>query len=538
MSPTGAGSRKGSIDATTVSDHQSSPRSATRALLWSALMAPPTLMAFGLLTLGGFAGLFVRPAADDWCTVGKIHAYGYLGMVHNFYALTNGRLANGIASALVYADGLLGARLLPFALAAALFVGLFALLFIPMQRIRWQWPVAPAAFIASVVSALTLFAGNRVYQVAYWPAGSLTHTLPAVLGVWCAAFALAASSKRKWVRFVAFSISWLTAFAIGTLSEPFFLVSGVYAVAGLGVAAVAFRRDRRFRFFVAWLSTWIVGLLAGFIVLYTSPGLNRRTDVSAVSATETSLLSPTGLAEVVRAWTSTWRVIGTEPAYYAAITAGLIVGLLGSSSKLSGVSMSFVGASRSGGGRTMLLLFPAILVVVASFGVATGLTHGYGPTGWKYERAWTNFLVPALLTAALYAVVIGYWLGNRMRSWRSARFPAMIALLALSAVFTTAALASIVPRNWDLAQEMTIRAHDWDINNAAVERQIREGRRVVQFTPHPIANSTEPFKLTAPGTDWVDTCVALYYGVDGLVPSDSWLSSPASEDYRAKMGQR
>ena len=537
MSLAGAGRPKGTSDPTSVTRDQSPPRCRRRALLWAALMVPPTVVAVGLLGLGALSGYFVRPAADDWCVVGKIHAYGYLGMVHNFYAVSNGRLANGAAGALVYADGLRGARLLPLVLIAALSAGLFALLYIPMRRLKWQWSTAPAAFIAAVVSALILFAGNRVYQVAYWPAGSVTHTLPAILGIWSAVIALVASRNRTWARVVALAITLLTAFAIGTLSEPFFLVSGVYAVAALGLAA-AYWRDSRGRFVVAWLSSWIVGLLAGFTVLYTSPGLSRRTDASIPSGEASSLLSPSGLAEVGRAWSSTWRVIGAEPAYYAAIAAGLIVGLLGSSSRLRRASTPFVSGSRSGARWAILLLLPAVLVGVASFGVIAGLTHGYGPEGWRYERAWTNFLVPALFTAAMYGVAVGYWLGDRMRSRRAVWIPAMMTLLVVSAGFSTVALASIVPRNLDLTQEMTIRAHNWDVNNAAVERQIRQGRRVVQFTPYPIANSTEPFKLTAPGTTWVDGCVRLYYGVDELVPSTSWLSSPASKQYRSKMGHR
>ena len=533
MSVAGAGAS----DPTTSPSDQSHPPTQRSTLLWNALMIPPTAVAVGLLNLGAFSGLFVRPAADDWCVVGKIHAYGYLGMVHNFYAVSNGRLANGVAGALVYADGIRSARLLTLVLVAALSVGIFILVYSSMRRLTWRWPAAPAAFMAAVIAALTLFAGNRVYQVTYWPAGSVTHTLPAILGIWSVVLALVASRNRTSVRVVALVTTWLTGFAIGTLSEAFFVVSGVYAVAALAVAATDWRA-RRGRFFVAWLSSWIVGLLAGFTVLYTSPGLSRRTKVSIPSGDEPSLLSIHGLADVVRAWASTWRVIAAEPAYYAVIASGLVVGLLASRSTLSKASVPFINGSRSRAKKTILLLLPAGLVVIASFGVIAGLTLGYGPAGWRYERAWTNFLVPALLTAALYAVALGYWLGGRMRSRRGVWIPAMLTLLLLSAGFSTAALASIVPRNWDLTQEMTVRAHNWDVNNAAVERQIRQGRRVVQFTPYPVANSTEPFTLTAPGTKWADGCAALYYGVERLVPSTSWLSSPASKQYRSKMAQR
>ena len=46
------------------------------------LMIPSAIVAVHLLVLGAFAGLAVRPAADDWCAVGWIERWGYAGMVN------------------------------------------------------------------------------------------------------------------------------------------------------------------------------------------------------------------------------------------------------------------------------------------------------------------------------------------------------------------------------------------------------------------------------------------------------------------------
>ena len=498
-------------------------------------MAPAGAAGVWLLTLGAVAGLDVRPAADDWCAVGWLEEYGTAGMVYHYYADVNGRLANAAAQALIHADGLRGARLLPSVLVLALTTGVFTVVFLALRHLRWRWPAASAGLVAVVVSALTFFAGNKVYQVFYWPAGTVSHTLPAIMGLWNLAFALVAARSRSWVRVAAVVVSFLGGFTMGTLSEPFFVVSGVYASAAVVLALSAWR-DRRTRFPLAWLSAWIIGLLAGFAVLYTSPGMEIRT---GRTRPQSSLLSADGLSEALQGWQHTWATIASQPGYYATVAAGLLVGLLGSTVAVRGTSLPFSGGAWTRARTTVVLILPAAMVVVASFAVLAGLRQGYGLDGWTYQRAWTNFLPPALLTATLYGVAGGYALGRRLGGTeRSSRPPAMVALVVLTALLSAACLVSLVPANSELAGDMARRAEAWDANDRAVERQVRDGRRVVGFTPNPIARSTEPFKYTVPGTDWVAGCAASYYGADKLVPSRAWLSSPESARYRSQTGSR
>jgi hypothetical protein len=383
------------------------------------------------------------------------------------------------------------------------------------------------------VSALTFFAGNVVYQILFWPAATVTHTLPAILGIWNVIILMvAARSPRRWVRVTAVVLALLMGFAIGSLGEAFFVVSGVYAGTALLLALLA-RRDRRARFPITWLAVWLMGVLAGFAVLYFSPGQRLRTEV-AYKHEQPSLLSVRGLSEAVHGWLNSWEMILSQPAYYAAIVAGLLVGLLTSGPALPRTSLPFAGGSWTLPRKLLVVVLPAVLVVIASFGVIAGLRHGYGPGGWGYQRAWTGFLIPAIVTAALYGAAAGYWLGRRVRGWqRNLAVPAMAALLGVSALFSTVLLGSIVPRNTALVHEMTVRAKAWDKNNGAVERQIREGKRIVRFTPTPISKSTEPFRYTT-SPDWAGNCAAVYYGVDQLIPSEEWLSTPASDAWRKK----
>jgi hypothetical protein len=514
-------------------DEPSSGRSRRRPWLWALLMLPPAIVAVHLLALGAFASPAVRLAADDWCAAARIRDYGSLGFIDYYYFKVNGRLAYHVSQLLVFADGLRGARVLPIVLIITLTVGIFTMLYLALRHLDWRWPAAAAGLLAVVVSALTFFAGNAVYQILFWSAATVTHTLPPILGIWnVIILVVAARSPRRWVRVAAVVLALLMGFLIGSLGEAFFVVSGVYAGTALLLALLAWR-DRRTRFPITWLAVWLMGMLAGFAVLYFSPGQRLRTELS-YKQEQPSLLSVRGLSEALHGWLSSWEIILSQPAYYAAIVAGLLVGLLASRAALRRTSLPFAGGSWTLPRKLLVAVLPAALVVIASFGVIAGLRYGYGPDGWRFQRAWTSFLIPAIVTAALYGAAAGYWLGRRSSGWkRNVAVPAMAALLGVSALVSTVLLGSIVPRNTALVHEMTDRAKAWDKNNAAVEQQIREGKRIVRFTPTPISGSTEPFRYTT-APDWAANCAAVYYDVDKVIPSEEWLSTPASAAWREK----
>jgi hypothetical protein len=533
MSSSASAEAERATETSVAHDERSSGRSRRRPWLWALLMLPPAIVAVHLLALGAFASPAVRLAADDWCAAARIRDYGSLGFIDYYYYKVNGRLAYHVGQVLLFADGLRGARVLPFVLIVTLTVGIFTMLYLALRHLQWRWPAAAAGLLAVVVSALTFFAGNVVYQILFWPAATVTHTLPAILGIWNVIILMvAARSPRRWVRVTAVVLALLMGFVIGSLGEAFFVVSGVYAGTALLLALLGWR-DRRTRFPITWLAVWLMGMLAGFAVLYFSPGQRMRTE-GTYKHEQPSLLSVRGLSGAAHQWLNTWEMILSQPAYYAAIVAGLMVGLLASSAALRRTSLPFAGGSWTLPRKLLVVMLPAVLVAIASFGVIAGLRHGYGPNGWTYERAWTSFLIPAIVTAALYGAAAGYWLGRRVSGGqRNLAVPAMAALLGGSALFSTVWLGSIVPRNTALVHEMTVRAEAWDTNNEAVERQISEGKRIVRFTPTPIAGSTEPFRYTT-SPDWAGNCAAVYYGVDQFIPSEEWLSTPASAAWREK----
>src|SRR3954454_999974 len=171
-------------DTSVAQDERSSRQSRRRPWLWALLMLPPAVVAVHLLALGAFASPAVRLAADDWCAAARVRAYGSLGFIDYYYFKVNGRLVYHLAQVLVFADGLRGARVLPFVLIVTFTVGIFIVLYLALRHLQWRWAAAAAGFLAVVVSAVTFFAGNVVYQILFWPAATVTHTLPAILAIW------------------------------------------------------------------------------------------------------------------------------------------------------------------------------------------------------------------------------------------------------------------------------------------------------------------------------------------------------------------
>lgn len=487
--------------------------------LWAVVALVAGLVVLGI---GAFGGWYVRPAADDWCIAWHTRDSGITGMIHWFYYEVNGRAANALISGVVYSHGLRGPRILPALLAVTLGVGTFLLLRAALRRAGWTLPAVVIAAAAVGLTAITFFAGDAVYQVFFWAPGSVSHTIPVIFGVWTLLATLgAAGSRRRWVRPAVIVLCAVVGFTIGTLSEPFVAVSGVYAAAMVVVGIRRVRRNNEW-FSLLWASSWLAGLLAGFAVLYSAPGLDTRSSREIV---QPSTLSWAGFTDALHGWSSTWRVIGGQPAYYGVIALGLVIGLA--------ARPSAAGASEDERGevsrrqRILILLTPLLLVLISSFAVIVGLRIGYGTHGWLYERTWTNFVFPALLTVTYYAALAGRWIATRTPADKRS-----LAVVVVSVALGTAALVALMPRTWHLTSETRTRATQWDAENARLLRKVKHGATVVTFTPHRIGGLSEPFTYRVYSKDWVSACVSDYYRVERLTPDPAWLKSEASDAYR------
>ncbi|MFD9724918.1 DUF6056 family protein [Streptomyces sp. NPDC059072] len=466
-----------------------------------------------LVAVGCFLGLYLRPTSDDWCAAWKARDLGVFGITSDFYTTQNGRIANAFLSGLVYGGGLGGIKVLPTVITIAFTVGL-VLLGSRFVRLLGGRPGAlTLTACALVIQAVLYYAGTRSYQVLLWAPASISHTIPSVIGVW--AFLLAirtVRSPRSGARAIGFAAAFVIGFALGTLSEPFALVSGLLA-AGAGLLALPrLGLARTWRPFT-WCLLWCSGLLCGLIVLYTSPGARWR---RAQQPEKESLLSPGELRATFRDWLTMWESVTGQWAYLGAVAVGVLLGLA------AGLRIPATRLGRPEGSRAVprttlvaALLLPVPVVVLGSFAVVLGLRSGYGPSGWTYARTWTNYLVPMELALCAYGALLGAWVRRLPARERTATVALPAGIVAAGGL-ALAALAALVPSVQQLTTTTVTRAVAWDAQNSRIRSQAARGATDIGYRPLHIGSLAEPFYTSAYDKDWVAACVSKWYGIERI----------------------
>ncbi|MGW7196508.1 DUF6056 family protein [Streptomyces chryseus] len=413
-------------------------------------------------------------------------------------------------------NGLSGPKFLPLFLTLALLAALTLLARAVLRLCSWEVPLAVVVAAAAVLAVLLFFAGPSGYQALLWAPATISHTLPSVLAVWSVLVAFSAARRDNPVgKRLALVMALAMGGAIGTLSEPFTIVSGVFV--GAAAVILLFRpRSGRDWFPPAWCLLWCAGLTSGFVLLYTSPGAAWR---RAQQPQKVSPLSLTELQATAYDWLHIWEAVVAQWAYLAAWAVGLMIGLAAVDQGRSAAQKSTrpaeqgLGAEPGGSRRTpwALALLPALLLGVCSFGVAFGLRTGYGPTGWTYGRAWTNFLFPMLLLLCAYGVLAGRAIVRR-RSFSRLIRPAF----AVAAVASLWAVAGLVPTVQGMVKDTVIRSVQWDRQDFLVRKEVASGSQAATYRPLHIGGLAEPYMTKNYARDWVAQCVSRYYNVERI----------------------
>ncbi|MCK1815774.1 DUF6056 family protein [Streptomyces sp. XM4011] len=437
-----------------------------------------------LLVVSAALGRYVRPTSDDWCAAWKTRELGIHGITWDFYTTQNGRVANAFLNGVTYTAGLLGPQLLPTLLLLALTGGLVVLGRTLTVRTGREAPLPALVAAALVLPALLVYASPLPYQTLLWAPATISHTLPAIIGLWLVNAALWAQRRGRRARRTAIACALAAGVFLGTLSEAFSAAAGVLAALA-ALAALPRRRTRDGRYVLAWCTAGCLGLAAGLALLYTSPGARARRRVHPPPGDP---FSTTELTATVRDWLRVWEWIAGSAGswvWLGAATAGLLLGLAL---------------------RTAPLALPPLAVVAA-------LRVGYGPSGWTYYRTWNSFLLPLLLALCLYGLLAGQALATRLRRPRTRTVAALLTTAA-----TLAALAGLLPEVRALTSETRARAAAWDAQDARIRAETAAGATTVGYQPLHIAGLTEPFMAKNAAGDWAARCVAGFYHVDRIEP--------------------
>jgi hypothetical protein len=457
------------------------------AWVWALVLLPLALFAYA-----AWSARWVRPGGDDWCFIPVVRDHGLPGMVDKFYLVDNGRVVNAVLVWAYARFDVAGQQWFAPITAVVILGLLWAAVAAALSALRTRAPRGVAFLVAAMVTALFLFASANTYHTFYWPAASVTHTLPPVFACAAAVPALRARSRpgKAFALLVLFVVCGLDAL----LSEETSVVTLVVLGAALLISGIVFPAAHR-RFGRWCCVTGIAGVVTGTLILYTSPGATHRRETHASS----EMLTPDSLMGSLRVFAHVVITSVTNWQYAGALAVGLLLGLLARGPW----------ATRALGRADALIVATGVVVLLVAGYACTVIAYpvfGHGVLG--RPRLWNDYLLPYVLFLVLLGALAA-------RAWRS-RASATRPVTAVAAAVCVLVCGSLALSLTSLETDMAARAHAWDRQDRAMRAQAAAGVRVLPYKRLVIRHMTEPFGHGPRVQTWPANCVADYYRVDRI----------------------
>ncbi|GAA3019809.1 DUF6056 family protein [Streptomyces fulvorobeus] len=462
--------------------------------LWVPALALPPLV---LLAAASWTGRWVRPSADDWCFLPVVRDEGISGIVGTFYLDDNGRVANGLLVGAYARFGVAGHQWFAVVSAVLTLGVLWAVAGAALRRAGLSVPRGTALLLASMATALFLFATTNTYKTFYWPAASVSHTLPPVLA--CAALIPLLRSRSRRGRLFASVSAFLMGLVIGTLSEETTVVVLVVLVAAALTGRRVFPAHAR-TYGRAWCAAGIAGTGTGALILLASPGSQARRE--RFGAQNAALLAPDSLIGSLRGFGEIIATVATTWQYAGAVAAGLLLGLL---------------ADRADGTPARP---PAHRALLATTGTLALLVSGYLCTVITYpafaervavaNRLWNDYLL-------LYIVLLvgaGLLIGQALRPLARNTVPVKAVCAALCVLVCIGPAIALAR----LDTNMQARAERWDRQDRWLRERAAAGADAAPYTPVTVSGMLEPFSRQG-RSPWPAGCVADYYRLERVTYS-------------------
>ncbi|MFJ3275663.1 DUF6056 family protein [Streptomyces sp. NPDC086776] len=419
---------------------------------------------------------------------------GLSGMVGKFYLGDNGRVANAVLVWAYAKFGVAGHQWFALVSGGVMLGVLWAVTVSALRRAGLTAPRGLPLLVASMVTAVFLFATPNTYKTFYWPAASVSHTIAPVLACAAALPLLRARSRRG--RRCALAAAFVAGLCIGTLSEETSVVVLVVLSAVLLVIAGQRRGHAR-----SWCVTGMAGTVTGTLVLYTSPGARIRrgrfgTDGVSFLAPDSLLGSLRGFGHILGTVLTTW-------AYLGAVAAGLLLGLLIRGAEGRRVVVSPVRLWRTACVAVLAFLLSGYLCTLVAYPV-------FGESVTTSTRIWNDYLLLYIAVLVGAGALLGLALGRRTRHTGAVQ-------AAGAAVCVAVCLALAVPL-WRLEADMRVRAVKWDQQDRWMRARVAAGDRVLPYTPVSVAGMVEPFRQHGRRV-WPALCVADYYHLERITYS-------------------
>ncbi|TSB21083.1 DUF6056 family protein [Streptomyces benahoarensis] len=456
---------------------------------WVALLA---LAPLTLLTAASWSGRWVRPSGDEWCFLPVVRDGGISALVDTFYAKDNGRIVNALLVGAYATFDVPGHQWFPLVSGVLMLGILWAVTAAALRRAALTAPAGTAPLVAAVVTALFLFASRNTYKTFFWPAASVSHTLPPVLA--CAAALPLLRARTRTGRRLALGTVLVAGVVMAMLSEETTVVA-VLVLAAAWLLAERIAGERMRPFLRRWCVAGLAGCLIGGVLLYTSPGLRIRRERHDAGTAE--MVAPDSLLGALEGFARILGMLLTNWPYLAAVAVGTLLALL--------TRPTGDGPPRPPRGAAPLAAAGGVVFLLSGY-LCTLLAYPvFGGHVTSSTRIWNDFVL-------LYLVLLvgaGTLLGRAVRRRAARTGPPLAVAAALCGVVCAALLVSVA----HLDTAMRARAQAWERQDRSLRAEAAAGARTVPYTPLVIAEMTEPFDKR--GTPrWSAACVADYYRVD------------------------
>lgn len=453
-----------------------------------------TLFPLALLAASFWIGRLVRPGGDDWCFLPVLRDDGVSGMIGKFYLDDNGRVANALMVALYGAGGVAGHQWYATVSGLLILAVLWALIPVALHSAGRTAPRGVPLLVASMTVVVFFFATPNTYKTFYWPASSVSHTVAPALAAAAVIPLLRARSRRG--RILALCVAAVAGLFIGTLSEGTSIVAGVLLCTVLLLSLRSRPGPGRHRTRL-WCGVALAALVAGLVIIYTSPGSRHRRERFGTGAT--SVVDTGSLADALRTFGDILGTVLTTWTYLGALAVGVLLGLL--------LRESGPAADGPLRGRPLVPALAAVAAFLVSGYLCTLITlpafeHNMMTYG---TRTWNDYLFLFVLLLA----GLGALLGNALRT--RARGTAAVPLVTGAAALLCAAVCVglFVPLT-GLAHDMDVRARHWDRQDRWLRKEVAEGATVLPYVPASVGQMRDPFGHHGRSI-WPAPCTAQYY---------------------------
>ncbi|MFJ3528644.1 DUF6056 family protein [Streptomyces sp. NPDC090132] len=477
-----------------------------RQPLWAAVL---TLFPLALLAASFWIGRLVRPGGDDWCFLPVLRDEGVSGMIGKFYLDDNGRVANALMVALYGAGGVAGHQWYATVSGLLILAVLWALIPAALHSAGRTAPRGVPLLVASMTVVVFFFATPNTYKTFYWPASSVSHTVAPALAAAAVIPLLRARSRRG--RILALCVAAVAGLFIGTLSEGTSIVAGVLLCTVLLLSLRSRPGPGRHRTRL-WCGVALAALVAGLVIIYTSPGSRHRRERFGTGAT--SVVDTGSLADALRTFGDILGTVLTTWTYLGALAVGVLLGLL--------LRESGPAADGPLRGRPLVPALAAVAAFLVSGYLCTLITlpafeHNMMTYG---TRTWNDYLFLFVLLLA----GLGALLGNALRT--RARGTAAVPLVTGAAALLCAAVCVglFVPLT-GLAHDMDVRARHWDRQDRWLRKEVAEGATVLPYAPASVGQMRDPFGDHGRSA-WPAVCTARYYHLTRITYSTRPVPAP------------